>query len=703
MAKTRRVKGKRVPRHRDQGARHPTAQAPNRRAQLTWLALGAIVLLGLGLRLSYLREVVASPDYTLPQIDAGYYDYWARGLATGHWEIPKNLADFADPEIRTRPYFRPPAYPYFLAAVYYVSGGSHLAARMAQMALGLVNCVLAYFLGRLIFGRGPGLIAALFMSCYWVFIFFEGELLAPVLLVTLGLSLIYVLSLWSDRLSFRRGLAGGLLLGLSALARANFLLFAPAVLVWSWWLARYRRPRCRVGPTWLGFALGAAVMIAPATIRNCVAGKDCVLISSNAGISMYTGNHEGANGRYSAIPGLRQMGLGDEWTCFDYPRLVRGVESLTGKPMKHSEVSSYFVDRSLAFMRRHPWQTVKLIAIKAALFWGPEEVPNNKPMAEEKAHSATLRYLPGFALPLSVGLFGLIQFFVGRRKRSDEHPDVMAATDRQFDIAILIVLFILVCFVSYLPFFVAGRYRVPVIPFLFLFGAYGVCRVGRLFLSARRRPAIVWLVMLAVLYGIASIPLVPPQSNEAQWHLLRASCYRLADKPELVMQECRAAVSADPENAEGHRRLADMLYRKQDMPGAIEHYAQAVALKPDYMEARYNLATSLLAEDRPDEALVHLNWMAEHYPDLPDVHYLLGRVRQAKRQIGEAAGHYRRAIELKEDYYQAHNNLANCLMGQGRTDEAIRHYRRALEIRPDYVTARRNLERALRARNGSPR
>lgn len=707
MAQTGRVRGNRVrTRHDGAGSKAAARTGPARptshdNARLTWVLLLAILLLGGALRASYLRELVHNPDFALPQIDPAYHDYWARGLATGDWTLPRNLSDWTDPEIRSQPYLRPPAYPFFLAGVYYLFGGSYLAARIVQMALGLVNGILAYLLGRRLFGSATGLIFAALMSCYGAFIYFEGELLEPVLLVTFGLALFYVLSLWSDRFTLGRGLVGGVLFGLFALVRANILLFAPILLGWSWWVARRRRDHRRLTPVALGFAAGIAVMIAPVTIRNWIVAKDFVLITSNIGISLYTGNHEGANGRYTIIPDLKELGAGDNWTCFDYPKMVRGVEKKLGRKVKHSEVSSYFVERAMQFIRTHPARALKLVAIKAALFWGPEEVGSNKVVELEKANSATLRHLPGFPLPLALASFGVLQFLFARRSRGERDEPPSSAAERQFEVSILLILFILTYFGSYLPFFVVGRYRMPVVPFLFLFGAYGLYRVGRLFVSGRRAASLGGLAALIALYAIASIHLVPYQPNRAQWHLLRASCYRLADKPDLAMRECREAVAADPASEEGHRRLADLLYNKADYVGAAEHYAKAVELRADYMQARYNLASALRELQRYDEAVVHLQWIVDRHAALPEAHYLLGRTLKDAGDVDGAIEQYRRAIALQPGYYQAHNNLANILITQGKVDEAIEHYRRALEAKPDYTTARQNLDRALRSKGAA--
>jgi tetratricopeptide (TPR) repeat protein len=701
---------------------------------VTGMALAGIVLLGLALRVSYLREIVHAPDFSLPQVDAGFYDYWARGLVTGDWTVPKNLSHFPDPEVQTNPYFRPPGYPFFLALVYSVTGGSYLAARGVQMGLGLLNCLLAYLLGKTLFGRGVGLLFALLLSVYWGFIYFEGQLLAPVLLVTAGLLLLYTLSLWPAKFTFGRALAGGLAFGLYAVIRANVLLFAPVVLGWAWWLARRRRDGRSVGLTWGTFALGAAAVIAPVTIRNYVVAQDVVLVASNAGINLYVGNNEDATGRYSIIPNLQELGVGDEWTCFDYPRIVHGVEQQTGRTMKHSEVSSWFAGKAFAYMRAHPGHVLKLMATKAALFWGPVEVPNNKVISYEKADSWTLRYMPGFPVALGLAVFGLIQFVVRARKRLPQPaPETasLAPSARQIEVSVLIVLFVFVYFASYLPFFVSGRYRIPVIPFLLLFGAYGLHQGGCLIARRQYRTEALWLALLVGLCAAASIRLIPYEPNAAHWHLVRATCYRLTDRPDLAITECRAAIRARPDQEKGHRRLADLLLLQRNYAEAIEHYEQAAQLAPGRFDVQCNLGLAYSAGGHLDRAVDHFRAALQIQPEMAEIHYRLATVLQRKGQGEDAIDHLRQAIELKPDYVQAHRKLAMALLSRrefdeattqlrrlldrhpndpsvhnllgialkssGNVDQAVEHYRQALKLKPDHYQAHNNLANALLA------
>jgi len=698
---------------------------------ITGLILSGILVLGLALRVSYLREIVNSPDFACPLVDAAYHDYWARALATNDWTIPDNVSYSDDPEIRTTPYFRPPGYPLFLAAVYRVFHGSYLAARIVQMAVGLAGGLLAYLLGRTVFGRRTGLVFAGLTSIYWAFIYFEGELLSTALLGTLGLAVVYTLCLWHEKRTVRYALAGGMLFGLFAVVRPNILLFGPAVLIWCWWVQRRREPRGPVGLTWLGFTLGAVAMIVPVTIRNYVVAHDVVLITSNLGINLYTGNSENSTGKYTVFPSVGTLTEQTDWNCFNYPQIVRGVEAVHGHEMKHSEVSSYFTGKATDYIRTHKARTLKLALIKTLLFWGPTELPSNKEIYLEKRTSATLRYLPGFPLALSLGLIGLLQLGLGRRRSQTPQGDDVSVTNRQFELSILTILFVITYFLSVLPFFVVGRYRVPIIPFLLLFGAYGLSRISQWVIARNLKRSLIWVGAAIAAYIVASIPIIPHEHDQASPHLLRANCYRLADKIDLAIQECREAVRLNPAEEKGHRRLADLLLREGHHAEAIEQYTQAAQLGPPRFDVECNLGLAYRSLGDLGRAIEHLHVAVRLKPDGAEVHHRLATVLKRNGQTDAAIEQFRQATTLRPDYLPAHRDLATTLLTQRRFDEAIAQlrqilahypneprlhnllgialksagdvdgaigrYRRAIELKPSHYQAHNNLANALLA------
>ncbi|UCD48980.1 MAG: tetratricopeptide repeat protein [Phycisphaerales bacterium] len=711
------------------GATHSRTSAPADHRSRTRLILGSILLLGLALRISYLREIVHNPDFDCPLVDAAYHDYWARALASGDWSIPENVSYSDDPEIRTTPYFRPPGYPFFLAAVYRMFQGSYLAARIVQMAFGLAGGLLAYLLGKSVFDRRTGLVFAALTSTYWAFIYFEGELLSTALLGTLGLAVVYVLCLWHGKRALRYALAGGILFGIFAVVRPNILPFGPAVLLWCWWVHRRREPKSHVGLTWLGFSLGAMAIILPVTIRNYVVAHDVVLITSNLGINLYTGNSENSTGKYTVFPSVGTLTEQTDWNCFHYPQIVRGVEALHGREMKHSEVSSYFTGKALDYIRTHKARTLKLALIKTLLFWGPTELPSNKEIYLEKLNSGTLRYLPGFPLVLSLGLLGLAQLGLGCRKGQASQGGDVEVSDRQFERSVLALLFVLTYFLSVLPFFIVGRYRVPVIPFLLLFAAYALGHIGQWIAARDRKRSLIWAGAAVATYIIASVPIIPHEHDQASAHLLRASCYRLSGQIDLAVQECRKAVQLNPAEEKGHRRLADLLMRQKQYPEAIEQYTQARRLGPPRFDMECNLALAYRSLGALDRAIAHLQVAIRLKPEVPEVRYRLGTLLKRTQQFEGAIEQFRQAAALAPDYLPAHRDLATTLLTQGRFDEAIAqlrqilthypnepnlhnllgialksagdldgaitHYRRALELKPSHYQAHNNLANAL--------
>ena len=189
-----------------------------------------------------------------------FHDYWARALVTGDWSLP---GEQPDPEIRTTPYLRPPGYPFFLALVYFVTGPDYLWARIAQMGIGLASCVLAFLLARSLFGRAVGLIVAALMAGHWAFIYYEGELQEPFLLVFLALAAVLVLHRWAKRPALWSLGVAGLLLGFFALARANVLLFIPLLVVWVAWVLYRKNSLRRFALSFLMLAAGVALAIMP--------------------------------------------------------------------------------------------------------------------------------------------------------------------------------------------------------------------------------------------------------------------------------------------------------------------------------------------------------------------------------------------------------------------------------------------------------
>ncbi len=598
-------------------------------ARQRWL-LAAVLAVGALLRLTYLLEVARAPDFDAPQFEAQYHDYWARALVSGDWTPP---AGVTDPEIRERPYFRPPGYPYFLALVYRLAGPGYVWPRVVQMAMGLASCLLVFALARRTFGAVAALFAAALASVYWIFVFFEAELMAVGLLIFLLLAALVVAGRWAEEMTVRRALTAGVLVGLAALVRPNAAVLAPALVVWALWLAWRRGGRRTVlrapflRPA-AAFLAATILTTAPATVRNVVVAGDPVWITSNAGVNLFVGTHPESDGVRPGVPELGEIaGLEGGWDSFDYPLIAAGVERTAGRSMKDSEVSAAFTRRALAHALAEPLAVARLAVRKLALFWGPAEVSNNKVIRFEREASPTLRFGPGFATVLALALAGAGALFWRRRARPAEPDD-----ERRFEVAVLLLLVVAAYSASFLPFFVSARFRTPVIPLLIVFAGGALAELWRALTARRWRTLAAGVALVAVLRGLTGVAWVPYESDLALWHWRRGLLWKAKGEPARAHEEFSKAVEADP----GHR------------------------------EARLSLAESLAAAGRLDDAIAGYRAVLEADPAAGDAVAIAARV-----------------------------NLARLLAGRGDLDAAIGHWSAALELDPDRVSALNNLAYAL--------
>jgi tetratricopeptide (TPR) repeat protein len=590
---------------------HPIA-AP--RPHQRWL-LPAIFLVAALLRALYFSELVDSPEFTAPALDAAFHDHWARALVSGDWSAPRF---FADPQIQTTPYFRPPAYPFFLAALYAVSGGSPFAARALQMLLGLVSVGMGFRLGRLLFGRTAGLVAAAGMASTWTLVYFEGELMEPVLVVSILQSLVLVWHRWWQVGGFWRSGLGGLLLGLFALARPNALALIPVIAIWAWWSLVRRGLRAQRRPTLLGLALGVIAAIAPVTIRNYVVAGEFVVITSNGGVNLYIGNNPGADGYTARIPILHELAAVQGWTCFDQPAIVRGVERLEGRRLSAGEVSDFFARKAFEFVWAQPGRALALMVKKAALFFGPIEVANDRELEVERAHSWLLRWLPGFPFVLSLGVVGAFMLW----------RELLRVRDvERMQLAVLLVAIGAVWFASHLPFFVADRYRVPLVPLLWLAAGYGVSGVLDLWHRGEKRDAWRWVGTWLVVLLVAHVPWTDYRPNPGRWHFQRADAWRMRGELDRAIDEFRlATAAADANDPLPYNNLGGALMQKGQLPEAIDCFRHSLRIDPGYVFARFNLALALANTGRDDLARTELEEVLRRDPDGGEARVQLGAI-----------------------------------------------------------------------------
>ncbi|HEY5052814.1 MAG TPA: glycosyltransferase family 39 protein [Solirubrobacterales bacterium] len=264
---------------------------PERYGRTTLVLLGLILVLGLGLRAYRVVEPLASPGD-----DAHAYYALSKSLyVEGSYGGPT----FEDPSDWS------PGAPLLYAASFYATGGAREGtARIVEALLGLAAIVVVFALGRRIACAPAGLVAAFCVAVYPPFIHSTGALMSePPAILTLPTAVLAFL--WaSDQPRLRGWLLPGLLFGLTALIRPEYLIVGAAFVLLA--LIRVGRER-----GWRPGARGAALLLVafvlpmvPWTIRNYDVLGRFVPISTGGGKALYVGTFLPADGEYLRVKAL---------------------------------------------------------------------------------------------------------------------------------------------------------------------------------------------------------------------------------------------------------------------------------------------------------------------------------------------------------------------------------------------------------------
>ncbi len=658
------------------------------------LILCALLLIGLVLRIIYTVEFSRTPFYRYPILDARYYDQLAQHVAAGRL-------------VGEQAFFMGPLYPYLLGAVYFVFGHSLLVPRLLQVLIGLGNCVLVFFIGRRVFGRAVGMVAAGLLALYKSEILYEQTLLVEVLAALLALGAVYLILVADEQRKAWWWLIVGGVLGLAALTRANLLLFVPFVLVWCFVPKRAeasaRGVKQRLGICGL-VMLGVLAGILPATLHNFLAERDFVLITSNAGFNFYIGNNEKAKGKF-LIPLNVDMDQD--------PSGTRIAERALGREgLSSSEVSAFWNREAIEFIRNKPGVFLRLLTLKFYYFWGREEIPqiyNPKLMA---GLTPLLRWpLVGYIFLSPLAILGIVLALVYRSRGKT-----------------LLLLFVVAYVLSIIPFFITSRYRIPVVPFLALFAASALV----IFVQALMKRKIYGAVAMAAGFLVLVVALNnsgirDPVLEEAQFRNNLGMIHQRLGEPEKAREEferslrlrplanaaanlgtlffdvyhdapkaiyCyQKAVELNPENARMFCNLGQAYLRIGEEEKAVRAYEKALSLDPKVRPlAWYNLAVLYAGKGLFAQAYVAMqNYLRSHPGDMQafnlSIKYLIeaGELEKAETALRERIAQHPQNAMLQY-------NLGVVYHRQGALEKARAAYEQALQLDPDNPTIQRALK-----------
>jgi len=585
---------------------------------------GALVfVLALSARGLYVYDSSNNPTFKSPVIDSLTYDQMARRAAE-----TKTL----DREFFWQQFF----YPFYLTIVYILSNGSVLAAKIFQIILGSVTCVLTYRLGEKLFGRVRGFVAGCILALYGPLIFFEAELLAAGWATFWGAVLLILLLTAADTKSVGSCVTFGVCAGLAVLTRPNFIPFLLAACVWlGVTLSRAGGKRLVYGAA--AILVGFCIATIPVAAENHKVTGRFSFLPGTGGLNLYLGN----NPQFEAT----SIRPGSAWK-----ELVTMPQRQAVAREKHGR---FFVGKTLEYARRRPLKFLKGIAGKSAEFFSSREMPGNIDVylfrQWSPVHGVLTWKLRGFGFPFGVAAgLGLWALAVCRRK-----------------VHVLLFLFLVLYPVSVILTHVEARYRMPLLVPVALLAGAGVCEIGRMIRSRR------WLAACgsAAFCGVVGFCL----SIAGPFYSERNVNYE----------------------AELYYGLGDSLDKHGQREDAIEAYRKAVSLRPEYMEAHHNLALLLIKANRPAEAFSHCKAVLEENPTDATLCEDVGMALAKQGRFADAIGYYEKALSIDSQRASVYDNLGTAYLQLNRPDEALRNYSQALVLNSDDPVTQNNMGNIL--------
>jgi 4-amino-4-deoxy-L-arabinose transferase-like glycosyltransferase len=443
------------------------------------------------------------------QTEPEHYDAWARAIVGG--AAPVHL-----------PFDEAPAYPYFVALVYSLTGGSLLAVLFVQALLGAAACAAIAKVAERIGGVRAAWVAGGIAAAYGPFIYFTGQLEPAALAVAAVAGALVATPLREG--SPRRWILAGAAWAGAIVVRSELALAVPFVIAHAWTTAN-RRAALRV-------AAAPAALVALAFAANTIASGHAVVLTTGAGVNLWLGNNPDADGVNPFVHGPLE-------------RVVAEVEASSPDP----------VVRDAAF-RAHAELSPALLAKKFIWTFSRRELPNAADIPWQTAQSWVFQppiWPLGFAVILPLAFAG-------------------AAARRPREVLVLlgpIAAAVAACVV----FFTNARFRLPMMPPLLVLAGLAFAD-----LAALRRPRVIAAAVLAAAlawpgyFGLAQFRVAQIDFNTAALehgagHLDRAAAY------------LRSGLAREPADPPAWLELSDVLRQLGDPDGSRDALLRAEQLQ----------------------------------------------------------------------------------------------------------------------------
>ncbi|MFH1892969.1 MAG: glycosyltransferase family 39 protein [Candidatus Zixiibacteriota bacterium] len=632
---------------------------------LVWPA--AIFIVALLVRLIVLLEFLANdPSFYLPQLDSGWYHLWALKIAGGEL-------------LPTTVFIGAPLYAAVLGLFYAVSGSSILIAKTFSIIVSSVSCVLLYKIAERLFEQPIAKLAGIMLALVGTVIFYDTQLLPPVLTTFLVLCAIHLLLKFEERKKLIYLSLSGLAFGLSIITEPMTAAAIPFVLLW---LMRYAKIRKSVSYRVPIGGLFVVILLLPVILtsyHNYQAAEQFIPVSNDCGLKFYLGNNSEADGlaqRMPEIPAESQMPWHD---------LVFVTDSIakfeTGEQLSAGEISSYWKSKAFSWISSDVGGFIALTAKKSYYFLAGYESSDGTGVYDYRSYSTLLSVLAfdfGIKIPFGLIMPLAIVGLIVTRKRWKELLPLHAMIWPFAAVAIF--------------FTISSSVRLPVVPFLTIFAAAAVNTIWSIFKARKLRtiavPCLIGLVLLIILnLNLLSLG----KTNPFQYHFTRAVGLESSGNTDGAIAEYREALKYYPGDARCHTRLGNLFFSIGRIGEAETHFISALQSDSYSPSANSGLGKVYLRKGNPEIARIYINDAFVKGRELPEVLVTWGELMEEIGKADSAEMFYKQALDKSNNKSFQANLLGNFYVKTDQIDSAYKYFGIAVRNNGDYVTARVNL------------
>ncbi|MDD4053083.1 MAG: tetratricopeptide repeat protein [candidate division Zixibacteria bacterium] len=364
------------------------------------------------------------------------------------------------------------------------------------------------------------------------------------------------------------------------------------------------------------------------------------------------------------------------WTKF-IPTVPQFAEKEVGRPLKPSEVSTFWSNRAKQFMYEHPGKILALTYKKLVYFFSGFENSDQMDIYDFRQYSGLLSVLifdKGLKFPF--GLFAPLAL-IG-----------IGLTYRRWRPMTPLLLFIVGYIPSVILFLVTARHRLAVIPIFLLFAAYTVFwlwdAIKQGGLSKAGIPAAILVLLLVIAninffdLGFRSVPQI--HHNLGLSHMRQGDYQAAIDEFNLALKEAPSSPAIYVSIGGAYIKMG----RSQD---AIAPLNRAVTLDPNYTDAYVNLGLAYFDVGDMDRAEMAFRRAAALDPERIEPYLNLGEMYMARNDLNLAKQNFLKALDLQPENNVIYAKLGVLYGRAGDTVSAAVHFQRALQINPRYAPA----------------